>query len=569
VVFVVIVLGLGYTGIVEYNQSMGQVGSLPDTVYSLLRLFILGSNYVSGSLNFELDVVRFLAPIFPFYMILKIISPLVYERMNMFYLKWFARDHVILCGMDRKTLAIAQDFYGQGYSLVVVTKDPDRDLAEKCRDMGAIIIAGDPAELETLRKAMVEKARYVVSVLDDENTNALVAVNVDRLIGDNKNKVLTCYVHIADMQLWSLLRGYQLNLGRLDSFRVEFINIYDSGARLLLDKYRDCKDGMVIIGPGRIGESLAMEAARDRFFSGIPGVGKLKMILVDRNAKERRDAFLRQYPSIADSCDMVPFNVDIKSLNKDQINTLAETFSGSMIYICGGDDVAGVSIALSLLPYMADDPASLILCTEQGAGLADLLKNTGGGNRVQVFSLMDDAFIHDVLLGGINSVLARAIHGIYIKEQKALNVSPSSNPSMVPWDELPEDLKESNRRSADHIQVKLHAVGCDIMPMNDWGEKTLVFTKEEVETMSIMEHERWVNERILQGFSYSPEKDVGGRKSPYMIGWDKLQEDIREYDRNIVRNLPAFLAREGFRVYRLNSVAAVTPSIPIGNGLAV
>ena len=293
------------------------------------------------------------------------------------------------------------------------------------------------------------------------------------------------------------------------------------------------------------------------------------MVLVDKNAKERKDAFLRQYPGIADSCDMAPFNVDIRSLNKDQINTLAETFSGSRIFICGGDDVAGVSIALSLLPYMVDDPASLVLCTEQGAGLADLLKSAGEGNRVQVFSLMDDAFIHDVLLGGINSVLARAIHGVYIKEQKALNMSPSSNPSMVPWDELPEDLRESNRRSADHIQVKLHAVGCDIMPMNDWGEKALVFTKEEVEKMSVMEHERWVNERILQGFSYSPVKDVERKKSPYIIGWDKLQEDIREYDRNIVRNLPAFLAREGFRVYRLNRGPAVVPDIPVVNGMAI
>lgn len=559
--FVAVILGLGYIGINDYNSSMGEASSLPDTVYSLLRFFILGSDYVSGTLNFELQVVRFLAPLFPFYMILMIINPLVYERIQMFYLRWFVRGHIIICGMDMKSLAIARNFYDQGYRLVVVDKNPDKDMIEKCRNIDAIIIPGDPSDIETLRKAQVEKARYVISVLDDENVNAMVAVNVGRLLRNKKNKALTCYVHIADMQLWGLLRGYQLNMGRIDSFRVEFINIYDSGARILLNKYRDDKASMVIIGPGRIGESLAIEAARDRFFNGIHEGGKLRMVLVDKNAKERKEALIRQYPGMARSCDMVPFNADIKSLKKDQLNTLAETFSDSRIYICAGDDVGGVSIALSLLPYLADDQTALILCTEHGAGLADLLKNSDGGSRVQLFSLMDDAYGQDVLLGGINSILARAIHDIYIKEQKTLKISPSSNSSIVTWDELPEDLRESNRRSADHIQVKLHAVGCDIMPMDDWGEKVLVFTGEEVEKMSFMEHERWVNERVLQGFSYSPEKDTGKKKSPYIVDWDKLPDDIKEYDRNIVRNLPTFLAHEGFRVYRLNGGPTIEAEI--------
>lgn len=75
-----------------------------------------------------------------------------------------------------------------------------------------------------------------------------------------------------------------------------------------------------------------------------------------------------------------------------------------------------------------------------------------------------------------------------------------SNPSMVPWEALPEDLKESNRRSVDDILARLKAIGCNIMPLNDWGIPQVEFSAEEVEKMSIMEHDRRVRERMLQGY---------------------------------------------------------------------
>jgi hypothetical protein len=106
-------------------------------------------------------------------------------------------------------------------------------------------------------------------------------------------------------------------------------------------------------------------------------------------------------------------------------------------------------------------------------------------------------------------------------------------------------------RSANHIFVKLNSIGCDIMPLNDWDVKPMEFTLEEIEKMSIMEHDRWVEERVLQGYRYAPgPKDVEKKTSPYIVAWEELPEDIREYDRNIVRGISSFLAKEGFQVYR-------------------
>src|SRR5207248_2665129 len=75
----------------------------------------------------------------------------------------------------------------------------------------------------------------------------------------------------------------------------------------------------------------------------------------------------------------------------------------------------------------------------------------------------------ELLLGGTNEALARMIHEEYVRQQQKLGQTTETNPSMVPWDELPEGLKESNRRQADDIGRKLREVGYCHTPTLDWG----------------------------------------------------------------------------------------------------
>lgn len=62
------------------------------------------------------------------------------------------------------------------------------------------------------------------------------------------------------------------------------------------------------------------------------------------------------------------------------------------------------------------------------------------------------------------------------------------------------------------------------------------------------------DERKREGWKYVTDpKDIERKTSPYMIPWDdkKLPDDIKEYDRNTVRGLPAFLSRVGLQVYHV------------------
>lgn len=98
--------------------------------------------------------------------------------------------------------------------------------------------------------------------------------------------------------------------------------------------------------------------------------------------------------------------------------------------------------------------------------------------------------------------------------------------------------------------MKLKAVGCGIAPLTDWDVELFKFSPDEIEKMAEMEHERWIEERLRSGWKPGS-KDVKKKTSPYLILWGQLPEDIKELDRNTIRNMPAFLARACFQIYRL------------------
>jgi len=45
-------------------------------------------------------------------------------------------------------------------------------------------------------------------------------------------------------------------------------------------------------------------------------------------------------------------------------------------------------------------------------------------------------------------------------------------------------------RVAEHIRIKLDAIGCDIAITNDWDVPKFEFTQQEVELLAKMEHKR-------------------------------------------------------------------------------
>ena len=146
--------------------------------------------------------------------------------------------------------------------------------------------------------------------------------------------------------------------------------------------------------------------------------------------------------------------------------------------------------------------------------------------------------------------LARLIHRNYMEERTKEGQTLETNPLLVKFDELPEDIKETNLDQARSIPAKLRRLGYDLRrlgPGETPGELTL--NTAEVETLAKMEHARWNWQKILQGWIYGKERDLNKKTQPYLVPWKQLSEEVKDYDRKTVRLISQLLQEAGYEAY--------------------
>ncbi|MBI5375411.1 MAG: hypothetical protein HZA77_08245 [Candidatus Schekmanbacteria bacterium] len=155
----------------------------------------------------------------------------------------------------------------------------------------------------------------------------------------------------------------------------------------------------------------------------------------------------------------------------------------------------------------------------------------------------------DILFGAAREKLARAIHEAFRKNQKGKKSSRAIG--MKPWEELPEDFKESNRQQADSIPLYLKAVGYGFQPVIGREINKVRFTAEEVEIMSEMEHKRFVAHKLKAGWKPGERRDEKRMINPTLVDWEKLPKSEKDKDHQTVCKFPDYLAEAGFEIYKL------------------
>jgi len=561
----VVAIALGYVGFSRYLLAIGEPHSFWNVLYLTLQLFVLQSGSVSGPVTWQLQVARFLAPAVTAYTAIQALATVFHEQLKMFRLR-FLKDHIVICGLGRKGLLLSGGFQERGEQVVVIEQDEDNGLLGQCREQGAIILIGNAADPVLLRKARVNKAKYVISVCGDDGANAEVAVHARELVWDRKGKALSCLIHISDFQLCNLLREREIRLGKLDAFRLELFNVFESGARILLDEYPpfsktgddySSRPHLVVVGMGRMGESLVVNAVKNWWDRDRKSGERLRITLIDREAGKKKESLRLRYPQLERVCELVPVEVDIQAPEFERAEFLFDDKGHcdvTIVYVCLDDDSNALSAALMIRQRVRTLEVPIVIRMTRDVGLATLLRGEKdkpeGFASLHAFGLLDHTCTPDLIFRCTYEILARAIHEDYVRNERAKGHTPETNPSVVPWGELEETYKESNRRAAERIRVKLDAIGCDIAVTTDWDTPRFEFTPEEVELLAQMEHESWVEEKLSDGWRYSPTKDLEKKTSPYLVPWNELAEKDKDGDRNQVRGLPAFLAKARFQIYR-------------------
>ncbi len=162
------------------------------------------------------------------------------------------------------------------------------------------------------------------------------------------------------------------------------------------------------------------------------------------------------------------------------------------------------------------------------------------------------------LEGGILEKLARTHHQIFCHqmEEKGYKYGPTTDDqqkthsALLSWEELPEHEKEQNRSAVQDIPQKLSQIGYVMVPARSNEPAEFPRGKEDLETLSKLEHERWMKDKLAEGWEYAPETNKEKKLHKALLPWDdeRLAEEEKDKDRELIQAIPQLLTKIGYTV---------------------
>jgi len=575
-VWVALILIGGYAGF--YDRTKADL-SVPhpllhyrlEVLYKTLKLFVLHGEGFPEHVPWYLELARFLAPLGELAaVLLGIAAFLSFDTGRRWLVSNFGSHHVVICGLGEKGLQLVRDFqkkpgfHGKAISRVlVIEKDETNPYIPLCNQLGAVVLVGDASKRETLRDARVHRAQRLIAVCGEDGTNVEIAFAAEKILAEKGvASRLPCHVHIVDPQLRVVFQRHRLLVGGRGHLKAFIFNVAENSARLLLrDHFLDYRlpitasedprqAHLVIVGFGKTGESVAVEALRLTHF---PNHQPLRFSVIDKDAFRARERFLLRYESFPDFCDLQFFeNCADSPAVVAQIKSWCEQPDSMVtIVVCCGDDAFNLSYGLTLLQSLRRQGIPIFVCltTEAGLGktVSDLKAGSERSSQIAAFGKFEDSCSVEVVVNDRLNSLARKIHEKFTSSRK-LEGRDEEHPSIADWDELDADLQFSNAQQAAHIPMKLRAIHCYLAPKNSAplpgqlaDDVVTQISPCDVETLAPLEHRRWWVERALSGWTPGDNEDYVERTHPDMVPWEKLTPKVKKYDVEFVKRIPAML----------------------------
>lgn len=467
-------------------------------------------------------------------------------------------NHTVVCGLGPLGRSLAKQVRSKGRPTLVIEERPEDPAVTNVEYSGGIVLVGKALDKGLLRRAGVRHASCLFAALESDSSNVGVAVRAADLAEHRPARFhhpLRILVHIVDPQLRTFLRERRVLAIGTRAARISTFNMFDNSARKLflafpLD-YKPIAPNdertaqLVLIGFGFMGEALLLQACRVGHHANLK---KLKVAVIDHQAGRKERFFRSRYPQLDQVCTAKFHELDAEEPTAQTLvaKLCADPHSISTAVIAFDDDARSLSLALSLIRRKEIEVRVRVRLSDP-AGLTTLIGGAAQGlsSQLTAFGSLAEASDLDQELDS----MARALHEDYKRRREREGVR-KDDPALRDWEDLDDDYIQSNRHAADHIPVKLHALGYHSGKSgSEPGETVERFTAEEVDLLGRMEHERWNAERFLAGWTLGP-RDPLKRVSPYLVAWEALQPQIQEYDREAVRLIPGVLSGNGYQIYR-------------------
>jgi voltage-gated potassium channel Kch len=547
-------LVFGYIGLGQYLDSPRHL----DLLYYDLQLFVLGSPPLDdgGDLPVLLDLARFGAASATVYALVEAGRALFETELGRWRTRQ-SRDHVIVCGDGLVAGTLVRRLRAAGHRVVTVPSDA---VAGQSGEAGGepvpFRVAGAARDPDVLRAAGIGRARALYACTDDNATNAAIALSAAR---GGRRTPLSVYAQVTDPELCLALQARHLGLAGVPGARLDFFNVDELAARKLFSQKPLRPVGgrpprVVVLGATVFGLAVLTELAR-HWRVGQPGAGRVPLTLVDEEATRAVADLTHRYPFLAGVCRITPYDGE----PADLLAAGGLALPPDRVFICHDDEEMALKTALTAEQLWHGGPGSVVVRLDRLASLRAAFDTDGAGHLLDdlsgtlyLYGVVHAACDPDLIGDDLVERLARVIHECYLLSRLRHGDAPGSHPALVPWQDLPEHLRRTNREQAGDIGRKLRELGCALSPRVGPGREH-VLAEHEVERLAVLEHQRWHADRVAAGWRYADSRDDERRLHPAVVPWDRLRPDMRERNHDAVRELPTILADAGFRIVRVGT----------------
>ena len=285
---------------------------------------------------------------------------------------------------------------------------------------------------------------------------------------------------------------------------------------------------VLIVGFGRLGQAVARDVVLNCITSDL---GPPHVTVVHLEAEAARAEFLHKHPEF---CGEDRFQV---MTDLDQAKFAEDKPQICAVYICLRDSAEALSTAIiqkerASRHDLIQGPIFVRLRSggplRPDSGVASLKPR-----QIYSFGALSDAAASSAALADDPDADAKRVHEVYAR---------TGGYSATPWAELSEELRVSNRRVISHVPAKLASLGFDLEawltqpdaerrwpPALAPGE-ALYRDEDERRSAAILEHERWMADRRVNGWRYGTARDNERKVQPYLVPFDALPKDVQAFD---------------------------------------
>lgn len=584
-------LVLGYFGLNAYvnghdpGKSANRVAPLSGTAADLafydLQL-VLGqspplSQQEPGPMTWPLQIARFGAPSVLLYPVMELGIALSAGRIRRARQRR-ARGHAVVCGTTRAADCLADRLRAAGTR--VITIEPALG-----RRASLDVVVGDPSSPEALLDAAADRAACVYACLERGEDNAAIVTAVER-IRDRRGRPARLYALVPDLDLCAGLRARQWSASASGARHLDFFNPDELAARSVVGRDDDAFAGgppeIAVVGTGAFARSVLVEFGRQWLARRGASEDTVHAILLGPDAAQAASSLRERYAFLSRACQIQPRSEPLDRLLTRRRHAAAPRLR--RLYLCHEDENEALKTALASAGYLRTAVGSIVVRLDKTAAMAEGFQAPGSGSGSGAGSGRGSGFGLDSLAGrlrmvdvisescdpalvgeDLTEVLARACHQRYLAERFGDGDARGARPSLVRWEDLPEEYRAANRDLAADVGRKLAEIGCLLTPRSA-GEPEFAYEDSEVELLAPQEHERWTAERRRRGWVYGPCRDNAKKVHPGLLPWAELTEELRDKDRQAVLGLPAILADAGLVVVRLGPGPESPDAGPGGGG---